>query len=434
MNDGVRRASAIGGLLLVMPAAAWTAELLVGTPSLILGAAAVPALLLAAIIVFAQRGGGRALGTLAFSLAWGAVGAAWISTIGNESARRWIDAVTEGDDRALTALLVAPVLEESAKALGLLLLLGGGRLRGARDGIVCGALVGVGFVFAENLLYLGLSMLQGGEAGLLRALHLRGIVGAAPHVVFTACAGAGLGWVAGRAASGRRWVAPSVGMASAIVQHVAWNALAAPAIAHVLCDAPDSGGVCREAPTYAAIFWESGLVALVFLAPGLAGLRAAWRASGTSGGDVPSMRQRPVRSEGKEQGRTVVVRTLSFLAVAFVLFLAMRIAQPLATQVPLSESCWFDFECVKNSCCHAEACAHRLAAPWCRSSYCTMDCRPGTLDCGGRCACREGRCTAQLTHGASFSILPPASTGFGPDVVRQAPVPSWTRRPVLGIY
>lgn len=279
MNSTATRASAIGGLLLAMPAVAWTAELLAGTPSLILGAAAAPALLLAAIIAFAQRGGGRALGTLVFSLAWGAVGAAWLSTIGNESARRWIDAVTEGDDRTLTALLVAPVLEESAKALGLLLLLGGGRLRSARDGIVCGALVGVGFVFAENLLYLGLSMLQGGEAGLLRALHLRGIVGAAPHVVFTACAGAGLGWAAGGASSGRRWLAPTLGVMSAIAQHVAWNALAAPAIAHVLCDAPDSGGACLAAPTSTSMFWESGIVALVFLAPGLLALGAVWRAA-----------------------------------------------------------------------------------------------------------------------------------------------------------
>jgi RsiW-degrading membrane proteinase PrsW (M82 family) len=280
MTSWSRRLLAV---LLSIPAIAWTAELLAGTPPLLLVAALLPAALTAAAILVAQRGAGRTSSALAFSVAWGAIGAAFLATSGNALARRGIDALSDGDDRTLTALLVAPLLEEAAKALGLVLILGIGRreLRSARDGIVYGALVGVGFVFTENLLYLGLAMLQGGEAGLLRGLYLRGILGQATHVVFTACAGAGLGWSAGREGHGtrRRWTTAALAFASALLLHVAWNALAAPAIARALCGAPAGTLPCLDAPTNAALFGQSTLVALAFLAPGLALLRAAWRAS-----------------------------------------------------------------------------------------------------------------------------------------------------------
>lgn len=107
-------------------------------------------------------------------------------------------------------------------------------------------------------------------------------------------------------------------------------------------------------------------------------------------------------------------RTLLLLAVAFLLVAVVRIAQPLATQVPLSESCWFNFECAPDSCCHARACVHRLAAPRCRDAFCSMDCKGGTLDCGGKCTCRHGRCAAELAPSARFYILPPEMTVPGP--------------------
>jgi len=283
MSAGAARARTVLGLLLSMPVIVWTAELLTGTPPLILAAAVAPAALFAAAILLAQRSSGRSPGALVFSLAWGALGAAYLSTSGNELARRWIDALSDGDDRTLTALLVAPLLEEAAKALGLVLMLFFGRrgLRSARDGIVYGALIGVGFVFTENLLYLGLSMLQGGEAGLLRALYLRGILGGATHVVFTACAGAGLGWSAGHDERRARLpgLVPGLGFTWALLQHIAWNALAAPAIGRALCGAEIGARACRDVPTNVALFGESSLLSLVFLTPGIVVLRVAWRAS-----------------------------------------------------------------------------------------------------------------------------------------------------------
>ncbi len=271
MRDTARSSIA---LLLCAPAFVWTAQLLAGTPPLILLAAVAPAAVLVALLVAAQRGSGRPALTLALALAWGASVAAWASTTGNELARPWIDSVTSGDDRTLTALVVAPFLEEAAKALGVMLIFrfARGGARDARDGIVYGALVGIGFVLTENLLYLGIAMLQGGEAGLVRALFLRGFLGAATHAVFTACAGAGIGWWW---ATGDRRFAPLLGFFAAHVQHVVWNAAAAPAIASALCGASGSG--CRAVPTALAVFGESTAITFVFLAPGMVLLVWAWR-------------------------------------------------------------------------------------------------------------------------------------------------------------
>jgi len=278
-----------------MPAFLWTADLVFATPPLILAAASAPAALLTALILFAQRGERRPYRALGFALLWGAVGAACLATIGNEYALAHVADLAGYDARSVTSLLVAPALEEVAKALGLvvLLVLAPASLRSARDGIVYGALIGAGFVWTENFLYLGVSMLQGGEGGLIRGLYLRGIVGGATHIVFTACSGAALGWWmsrAGQAARGwrgsaaGRFMLAAGGLLSAIAQHVAWNGLAAPLIVRALCGAAGDGSSCTDEPTVAALFGATTLIAGAFLAPGaalvaLAGRSARFRAN-----------------------------------------------------------------------------------------------------------------------------------------------------------
>jgi RsiW-degrading membrane proteinase PrsW (M82 family) len=278
------RARLTAGVLLSIPAVVWSADLLAGTPPLILAAALGPAALLTFLIVMAQRPIGVRPLALAAALVWGAPMAAWLSTTGNSLSRPVLDELTSGDDRILTALLVAPLLEEAAKFLGLVLLARfvHGAVRDARDGIVCGALVGIGFVFTENLLYLGLSMLQGGEPALVRAIYLRGVLGAATHAVFTASAGAALGWYVSGESRGpeRRWLVPVLGFVFAHLQHLAWNALAAPAIADVLCAA--EAGACRAVPAAFAVFGQATAISFFFLAPGIAFLVLAWRSGRTA--------------------------------------------------------------------------------------------------------------------------------------------------------
>ncbi|HOW37152.1 MAG TPA: hypothetical protein PLK34_02800 [Candidatus Pacearchaeota archaeon] len=50
-------------------------------------------------------------------------------------------------------------------------------------------------------------------------------------------------------------------------------------------------------------------------------------------------------------------------------------------------------ECVPDKCCHASECVLKQDAPECSSSFCTMECREGTMDCGaGHCEYLNGKC------------------------------------------
>ncbi|MBX3252127.1 MAG: hypothetical protein KF901_33440 [Myxococcales bacterium] len=66
------------------------------------------------------------------------------------------------------------------------------------------------------------------------------------------------------------------------------------------------------------------------------------------------------------------------------------------------DACETDDDCVPAECCHAAACVAQANAPNCEDMMCTQECRYGTLDCGGRCLCHEGRCAARLSVPPSF--------------------------------
>lgn len=62
------------------------------------------------------------------------------------------------------------------------------------------------------------------------------------------------------------------------------------------------------------------------------------------------------------------------------------------------DPCTTDADCVPADCCHAAACVAQTNAPDCGGAMCTMECRYGTIDCGGGCLCHEGRCAARLSE------------------------------------
>jgi len=54
-------------------------------------------------------------------------------------------------------------------------------------------------------------------------------------------------------------------------------------------------------------------------------------------------------------------------------------------------------ECVPASCCHPTGCVLIEDKPDCKGMICTMECKPGTLDCGqGHCEYINGKCEAVL--------------------------------------
>lgn len=69
---------------------------------------------------------------------------------------------------------------------------------------------------------------------------------------------------------------------------------------------------------------------------------------------------------------------------------------PAAGDDGAAQQCSVDADCVPAGCCHPSTCVPVSEKPNCTDVMCTMNCQPGTLDCGGRCACEAGSCKAIL--------------------------------------
>jgi putative hemolysin len=62
-----------------------------------------------------------------------------------------------------------------------------------------------------------------------------------------------------------------------------------------------------------------------------------------------------------------------------------------------ANECNTDDDCVPSSCCHPTSCISKQNTPVCEGRICTMNCAPGTLDCGqGSCKCTNNKCGAVL--------------------------------------
>lgn len=257
---------------------AWFVRLIADVPTLIVAAAGVPALAYAWCVTRVERSDREPLPAVVAAVAAGAVVAGWLGHAANTRVLQWAATVTGSDAaRSLAGGFAAPAIEEIAKAATLiaLLALGRGLLVGSLDGIVYGALVGIGFAFSENVIYLTFAMLQGGQSGLLRGIYLRALLGGWNHAAFTATTGAALGYAAGaRAPLPRATLLTMIGLGLAIVQHVAWNAVAASAITGVLCGPELGGAPCLAEPSWTSLFVLVPFLMVIFLGPGVVTLGA----------------------------------------------------------------------------------------------------------------------------------------------------------------
>jgi RsiW-degrading membrane proteinase PrsW (M82 family) len=273
-----RTTTVLLAVIAALPATAWFVDLIADVPGPIVGAAALPALVFAWLVTRLDRDEPEPPLALAGSLVGGAVLAAAASHTVNGWLLAWANDLAGADaGRSLAGRFGAPVVEEVAKAAAVVLVVAaaGRTLQGALDGIVYGALVGMGFAFTENVVYLTFAVLQGGSGGLARGLWVRALLGGWNHAAFTATTGAALGWAGGTgAALRRRWLVAAVGLALAVVQHVAWNAVAADAINDVLCDPTLAGGPCRPIPSRTSLFVLVPLLTVAFVGPALVTLGA----------------------------------------------------------------------------------------------------------------------------------------------------------------
>jgi protease PrsW len=135
-----------------------------------------------------------------------------------------------GPDAAvlLAAPISAPIVEETAKALGVVVIfwLLRAEFDNMRDGFVYGAVVGLGFNWAEAALYVAQGYAQSGVAPYGQELGGRyALLGLGGHALFTGMFGASLGLAL---QTNRRWLrilAPIVGIMLAIGAHMLNNSL-----------------------------------------------------------------------------------------------------------------------------------------------------------------------------------------------------------------
>jgi protease PrsW len=140
------------------------------------------------------------------------------------------DAFALGSGEATQSVVVAPLTEEAAKGLFIVLLLLYRRaeLDGILDGIVYAGMVGIGFAFTENILYLSQAYIgeDGHVGGIEDAVVLfviRGVFSPFAHPFFTAFIGIGLGIAVSSRSRVVQVAAPMVGYALAVGTHALWN-------------------------------------------------------------------------------------------------------------------------------------------------------------------------------------------------------------------
>jgi RsiW-degrading membrane proteinase PrsW (M82 family) len=165
-------------------------------------------------------------GLLIFAFLWGAgmaVAAALIVGLTIESAIP-VDAVQSAAYDFASSVVLAPIVEETAKGLGVLLifLIARRAFDGPVDGIVYAAVVAGAFAFTENIEYFAIE-LSDPQGSISSVFLIRGILSPFAHVMFTAMTGLFIGLAAQR---GGRWLGVGgffVGLVPAILLHALWN-------------------------------------------------------------------------------------------------------------------------------------------------------------------------------------------------------------------
>ncbi|MFC9772796.1 MULTISPECIES: PrsW family glutamic-type intramembrane protease [unclassified Pseudarthrobacter] len=135
----------------------------------------------------------------------------------------------EPDLRTYMATVQAPIVEEFAKSLGLLvlLLLARKHFDGPVDGVVFAFTIAGGFAFTENILYFGRAIAEAPGPGgdFAQVFFLRGVMSPFAHAIFTGTTGLIMGFAARRWHTGASILAFFVGLLPAMFLHNRWNSM-----------------------------------------------------------------------------------------------------------------------------------------------------------------------------------------------------------------
>lgn len=157
---------------------------------------------------------------------WGALVSTLVAGEVNGAVLRYFAGTTDPESaRTLTAVLSAPLSEETMKGIFILVmwLLFRKEFNGLTDGIVYAGIVAAGFAFVENIQYFGDAALEGGVEGFTGTFVMRGLLTPFCHPMFTVMTGIGIGMAATSRSKPVKVIAPFLGWCIAVLLHGLWN-------------------------------------------------------------------------------------------------------------------------------------------------------------------------------------------------------------------
>ena len=179
------------------------------------------------LLLWIDRYESEPLWMLATAFFWGALVAVFIAFVLNTASSIFVAVATNNVHaaEAFGAIISAPIVEESAKAIILFIFFFWKKdeFDGVVDGIVYAGMVGLGFAMTENIQYYGKAVLQGGLGSLSGTFILRGTLAPFSHPLFTSMTGIGLGWARQSTNAAVKLIAPVAGLLLAIFMHFTWN-------------------------------------------------------------------------------------------------------------------------------------------------------------------------------------------------------------------
>lgn len=187
--------------------------------------ALIPLLIIVPVYLWLDRFEAEPIGYQVSAFLWGAVIAVVAAFFLNAAGLHLLAGANWEDPMPTGAVWLAPVTEETLKGLGIVLVYLARRREfdGIIDGLVYAGLIGAGFAFSENVLYLGTAYQLGGSEGLTLTFVVRCLMGPFAHPLFTSCIGIGLGIAVSTRYRWVRVLAIVGGWVAAILLHGLWN-------------------------------------------------------------------------------------------------------------------------------------------------------------------------------------------------------------------
>lgn len=237
-----------------------------GAGLLVIGLSAIPLVLIILMVLWFDRWKPQPKLLLLVCLLWGAVASVIMTLIAS-----WFGLVAlsivglDASGDVFGAVVMAPVIEEITKGVLLVVIVLAARkhFEGPLDGWVYGSLIGAGFAFTENILYLGSAYVENADAGLWQTFIVRCLMSPLLHSTFVACAGVSIGFAARRGAWWLTAIMWLPGLIAGMVLHAVWNGTA------TLTSALVATGAIHVFVSLGILFVLSALIAISWFVLGL---------------------------------------------------------------------------------------------------------------------------------------------------------------------